>query len=270
MATNGVVIRADRIEPAASNGHAYLRPMARAAKLGTVPRAFPTALASTPDRRATPITGNSRGQIRRAERRMPRTGPNSSMTMAGATATNTVITTRPGKKQSTPPISSSTCTKNQATRRANVRRPVARSADPTVSSPPRYDAATTLLMAPATKGATSRLTRPTIPATTSCALLLPLVLDCRAGLLTASKKPRPPYTLRWAKAEMRWRGTTKAAVINSSVRQLALRSLKAPSRMSLSVIGCNGSGPVRVSPALGSGPYGDVCHGSGAGGGGAG
>src|SRR5512132_4670849 len=41
------------------------------------------------------------------------------------------------------------------------------------------------------------------------------------------------------------------------VPRLALSSRNDPSRRSLKVIGCSGSGPVRADPALGSGGYGD-------------
>ena len=137
MATNGVVMSADRIEPAASSGQPYFRPMARAARLGTVPRAFPTTPASNPATKAMPITGKSLGFMSRHERRMPRMGPSSSITMAGATATKRAMKIRPGRMQNRVPMPSRRCTKNQAARRAQVRRPVARRAEPTVSSPPR-------------------------------------------------------------------------------------------------------------------------------------
>src|SRR5215208_3266656 len=41
------------------------------------------------------------------------------------------------------------------------------------------------------------------------------------------------------------------------VPKLALSSRNDPSRRSLNIIGCSGSGPVRADPALGNGGYGD-------------
>src|SRR3954447_25578217 len=125
-------------------------------------------------------------------------------------------------------------------------------------------------MAPATKGVTRREMRKATAARIVCALLLVLRLSAEAGgLLRMSTKPRPPSTLRCAKAAISWSGTTNTAVISTTVRTFALKSLNAPSRMSLSVIGWSGNGPVRASPAFGRGAGGGhpaaVCHPGGGG-----
>src|SRR3954465_2834205 len=79
---------------------------------------------------------------------------------------------------------------------------------------------------------------------------------------------------------MSCRGTMKTAVTIMIVRRFAFSSLKAPSSTSLTVMGCNGNGPVRAEPPLGCGgnggggypPHGGVCCGicQGGGAGGAG
>src|SRR5829696_7819064 len=73
------------------------------------------------------------------------------------------------------------------------------------------------------------------------------------GSRSTSSSPEPPSTSRWAKAASSCRGTTKAATMVNSVRALAFISLKAPSRMSPTVIGCSGRGPVRTPPPFGLG-----------------
>src|SRR5215213_1909556 len=92
--------------------------------------------------------------------------------------------------------------------------------------------------------------------------------SARDGSSRASKNPAPPRRLRWAKAASSCRGTTNTATIVNSVRALALSSLKAPSRMSPTVMGCSGNGPVRRPPPFGWGGGGGPHPHPGGGGGG--
>ncbi len=171
-----------------------------------------------------------------------RSGPSTS------TASTTPTT---GRTITTP--TSRTCTTTHEANRAHARRAVRARAGPGASSSPRYDAPTTWLMAPARKGSTRMLRRVAPQLTNWSVTGCSVPASATDGSLRASKMPAPPRTLRWAKAASSWRGTTNTATIVKIVRALAFRSLKAPSRMSPTVMGWSGSGPVRRPPPFGFG-----------------
>src|SRR4029453_7410966 len=123
-----------------------------------------------------------------------------------------------------------------------------------------------MAVAPPMNGVTRMVTSPatTLPISGALDAAGPAASSSSDGSCMSSRNPWPPSRSRWKNAATRVTGIRNTAATSTIAPRLALSSRNDPSRRSLKISGCNGSGPVRADPAFGNGGYGDAGYGDGA------